>query len=94
MTDTHSFPFVSNREPLMASYGAYSPDQVYQPEDIQELVRYAKIRGVKIVPEFDAPAHVGSGWEWGEKFGLGKLVSIPNISLVIYFHSFICFYII
>lgn len=23
------------------------------------LVEYAKVRGVKIIPEFDAPAHVG-----------------------------------
>ena len=53
LTDSHSFPFVSTREPLMAIYGAYSARQVYRPQEIQDLVRYAQVRGVKIVPEFD-----------------------------------------
>jgi len=53
ITDSQSFPFVSNREPLMAVYGAYSPRHVYKPQDIQELVQYAQIRGVRIIPELD-----------------------------------------
>ncbi|EFX82594.1 hypothetical protein DAPPUDRAFT_101206 [Daphnia pulex] len=56
-----------------------SSDQVYQPEDIKELVHYATVRGVKIVPEFDAPGHVGSGWEWGERAGMGQLALCLNI---------------
>ena len=38
---------------------------MYHPQDIKELVEYAKIRGVRILPEFDAPAHVGNGWQFG-----------------------------
>lgn len=53
LTDSQSFPFVSTREPLMAVYGAYSPRQIYRPQDIQELVHYAMVRGVKIIPELD-----------------------------------------
>ncbi|EFX61848.1 hypothetical protein DAPPUDRAFT_337961, partial [Daphnia pulex] len=79
LTDSQSFPFVSTREPRLALYGAYSSDQVYQPEDIKELVHYATVRGVKIVPEFDAPGHVGSGWEWGERAGMGQLALCLNI---------------
>ena len=78
ITDTQSFPFVSNREPLLAMYGAYSADQTYRPQDIRQLVDYATVRGIKIVPEFDAPAHVGSGWEWGERYGLGPLALCIN----------------
>lgn len=78
ITDTHSFPFVSRREPLLALYGAYSASQVYRPQDIEDLVHYATVRGVKIVPEFDAPAHVGTGWEWGERYGLGQLALCVN----------------
>lgn len=53
ITDSQSFPFVSNREPLMAIYGAYSPRKVYRPQDVQELVHYAQVRGVKLIPEID-----------------------------------------
>lgn len=74
VVDSNSFPFVSAREPLMAIYGAYNPRQVYRPADVQELVQYARIRGVKIVPEVDAPSHVGAGWDWGPQYGMGNLV--------------------
>ena len=73
ITDSNSFPFVSSREPLMAIYGAHSARQVYRPSDIQELVQYAMIRGVKITPELDAPSHMGAGWDWGPIYGLGDL---------------------
>ena len=31
-----------------------------------QLVEYARVRGVKVLPEFDAPAHVGNGWQYAE----------------------------
>lgn len=37
---------------------------MYTPEDIKSIVHYAQVRGVKVIPEFDAPAHVGEGWQW------------------------------
>ena len=78
ITDTHSFPFYSRRVPQLTLHGAYSPRQVYTPEDIREIVSYAKVRGVRVLPEFDAPAHVGNGWQFGEKEGLGKLAVCVN----------------
>ena len=78
LTDSQSFPFVSKRQPLMALYGAYSPAKVYSPEDIQDIVHYATVRGVKVVPELDAPSHVGNGWQWGPKYGLGELAMCIN----------------
>ena len=78
ITDTHSFPFHSRRVPQLTLHGAYSPRQVYTPEDIREIVSYAKLRGVRVLPEFDAPAHVGNGWQFGEKEGLGKLAVCVN----------------
>jgi hexosaminidase len=73
ITDSHSFPMVLKSLPKMAYYGSYSDRDLYQPEDIRNLVEYGRVRGVRVLPEFDAPAHVGSGWEWGPQEGLGEL---------------------
>jgi len=78
ITDTHSFPFYSRRVPQLSLHGAYSPKKVYKPEDIREIVEFAKLRGVRVLPEFDAPAHVGNGWQFGEKEGKGKLAVCVN----------------
>ncbi|PSN43909.1 Chitooligosaccharidolytic beta-N-acetylglucosaminidase [Blattella germanica] len=64
ITDSHSFPFQSQTFPKLTQYGAYKPQQIYTPEDIQSVVEFARVRGVRVVPEFDAPAHVGEGWQW------------------------------
>ncbi|XP_054264214.1 chitooligosaccharidolytic beta-N-acetylglucosaminidase-like isoform X1 [Macrosteles quadrilineatus] len=64
ITDSHSFPFQSQSFPQLTQFGAYSPDKVYTEQDIRELVEFARVRGVRIIPELDAPAHVGEGWQW------------------------------
>jgi len=73
ITDSHSFPLEIPSLPKMLQYGAYSPSQVYLAKDVKELVSYAQVRGVHILPEFDAPAHVGNGFQWGEEDGQGNL---------------------
>jgi len=78
ITDTHSFPMYSRRVPQLTYYGAYSARKVYSPEDIKEIVEYAKVRGVRVLPEFDAPAHAGNGWQFGEKEGRGRLAVCIN----------------
>jgi len=67
ITDTHSFPLKLKSVPELAEYGAYSPEKTYSGSDVRELVEYARVRGVKVLPEFDAPAHVGNGWQFAEK---------------------------
>ncbi|XP_066589090.1 chitooligosaccharidolytic beta-N-acetylglucosaminidase [Prorops nasuta] len=64
ITDSQSFPYVSKTLPNLSKYGAYSPDKIYSPEDIEEIIEFGLLRGVRVLPEFDAPAHVGEGWQW------------------------------
>lgn len=59
-------------------FGAYSKEKIYHPEDLEELITYAKIRGVKILFEIDAPSHAGNGWQWGPEAGLGELAVCVN----------------
>ncbi|CAG9805205.1 unnamed protein product [Chironomus riparius] len=63
ITDSQSFPFVLKSYPEITKLGAYSPDRVYSHEDIKEVVEFGKSRGVRVIPEFDTPAHVGEGWQ-------------------------------
>jgi N-acetyl-beta-hexosaminidase len=37
------------------------------------VVEYARARGVRVIPELDAPAHVGEGWQWAG----------PNVTLCV-----------
>ncbi|OQR81875.1 beta-hexosaminidase [Thraustotheca clavata] len=73
MTDSSSFPIEINGEPRLTTYGAYSAEQIYTQDQIRDLVQFAKARGVRIIPELDAPAHAGAGWQWGPKAGYGDL---------------------
>ncbi|KAG0721718.1 Chitooligosaccharidolytic beta-N-acetylglucosaminidase [Chionoecetes opilio] len=78
ITDTHSFPLVLESLPNMAAYGAYSSRQVYTFKQVVDLKEYARVRGVRLLPELDAPAHVGNGWQWGHEAGLGDLAVCVN----------------
>lgn len=78
VTDTHSFPIVLNNLEGLAKYGSYSPRKTYQSDEVKDLIEYGRVRGVKIIPEFDTPAHVGNGWQFFEKDSLEKLVLCLN----------------
>ena len=62
----------------MTKYGAYSPKKIYTVEDMVDLVEYGRVRGVKVVPELDAPAHSGNGWNWGPENGKGEMALCVN----------------
>lgn len=63
VTDSHSFPLVVAGQPDLSKYGAYRPEKIYTAADVKEIVEYGRVRGVAVIPEFDAPAHVGEGWQ-------------------------------
>lgn len=58
---------------LFFRYGAYSSEEKYSYESIKDLLRYALVRGVRVVFEIDSPAHAGNGWQWGKESGYGNL---------------------
>ncbi|XP_055315467.1 probable beta-hexosaminidase fdl isoform X1 [Sitodiplosis mosellana] len=78
ITDSQSFPYMSKAYPQLAKYGAYSSKEIYTADDIKHITDFARIRGIQIIPEIDAPAHVGNGWDWGPKYGMGELAMCIN----------------
>ncbi|XP_029052916.1 chitooligosaccharidolytic beta-N-acetylglucosaminidase isoform X1 [Osmia bicornis bicornis] len=64
IVDSQSFPYVSRRWPKFSTFGRYARNKIYDQKDINEIRDYGLVRGVRVLPEFDAPAHVGEGWQW------------------------------
>ena len=90
LTDAESFPFQTKDGKLfqdldfklseLSKWGSYSTNKVYSTKEITDIVQYAKIRGVKVIPEIGGPGHVYSGWELVEKEypDLGKILLCDN----------------
>ncbi|CAH8853309.1 unnamed protein product, partial [Trichobilharzia szidati] len=56
ITDDQSFPFVSTTWPKLSEQGAYhSPRCTYGEGDVNDLLEYARQRGIRVIPEFDTP---------------------------------------
>uniref|UniRef100_A0A6B2L2T5 Beta-hexosaminidase n=1 Tax=Arcella intermedia TaxID=1963864 RepID=A0A6B2L2T5_9EUKA len=75
--DGQSFPLESKVYPLLNLEGAYRLDQTYSQEDVAKIVSYANDHGVRVVPEFDMPAHATS-WGFGYDFMTVKCYQRAN----------------
>ncbi|RHX96969.1 hypothetical protein DYB25_003142 [Aphanomyces astaci] len=73
LTDSSSFPLEIKADHRFNQYGLYQSNMAYTQVQVAALVAYAKVHGVKVIPEIDAPAHVGAGWQWGPDYNMGEL---------------------
>ncbi|XP_062511528.1 uncharacterized protein LOC134187426 [Corticium candelabrum] len=59
IVDTQSFPMEVRKYPNMWE-GAYSFWERYTQEDIYSITEHARLRGIRVIPEFDIPGHAAS----------------------------------
>lgn len=59
LTDSQSNPTQSEAFPKWWE-GSYTPMERYSIMDLEEIVEYARMRGIRVVPELDVPGHEAS----------------------------------
>ncbi|CAF1200477.1 unnamed protein product [Adineta ricciae] len=55
LTDDQGFRMESKQFPLL-----HDSSEFYSQSDVRDLIEYARLRAIRIVPEFDMPAHTAS----------------------------------
>ena len=69
--DGQSFPLESALFPQLAAKGRYCNECSYSQDDVRALVKYARDRGVRVIPELDIPGHSGF------QYGMPEIVACP-----------------
>jgi len=77
--DADSFPIVSKVYPEFSAMGAYAPDAVYNQDEITYIIEYARLRGIRVMIEFDIPGHSSFGYSHPELVGCPEYYNHPYI---------------
>ena len=61
LTDGESFTVNTEgwaKFPLLSAKGSFAPQLTYTKNDLAAVVAHGRLRGVRVIPEFDLPAHM------------------------------------
>ena len=62
LTDNEAFPFRSDAFPNLSLRGSFNPiTHEYTKQNIRDVIEYARVRGIRVIPEFDTPGKNTSG---------------------------------
>jgi hexosaminidase len=74
IVDSQSFPYQSTAFPNLSAKEAYDQTHIYTEQDIEDVIKYAADRGIRVIPEFDTPGH-STSWGYGRDSLLTKCYS-------------------
>ena len=57
LSDDDTIPLELPSFPGITEYAAWSSKETYSVQDMRDLIKEAALYGIKVIPEFDLPAH-------------------------------------
>ena len=71
-TNLERFSLQLNKVPRLDQYGIY--ENMYTPEDVRVITRHARVRGIRVLVDFNLLAYIGNAAFWGKQRNIMDLV--------------------